>query len=117
MPDLEQDGPEWEIGRISTQLTWNILLNQIPGGDTIIYDRPWQGKPDDVAFRKKKPSYAYSPLMAQGRIFKVMQPIETDLTLFNSRYTAAPSPFLYIQSTKKMAYIAILQEFSRGEAS
>jgi hypothetical protein len=79
------DGPDWEIGHLSGQLTWNVLLRQIPGGDTIIYDRPWQGKSDDVAFRKKLPSYAYSPSGLQGRIFKVMPPIETDLTFFNSR--------------------------------
>lgn len=86
MLNSSQDGPEWEIGRIIAQLTWNVLLKQVPGGDTIIYDRQWQGAADDIVFRKRFPSYAYSPSGLEGRIFKVMPAVEGDLTLFNPRY-------------------------------
>ncbi|KAI3317694.1 hypothetical protein HD806DRAFT_514017 [Xylariaceae sp. AK1471] len=79
------DGAGWEIGKITSQLTWNILLRQVPGGDTIIYDRQWQGAADDKSFRKAFPRYAYEPAGVQGSIFKAMAPIEGDLTFFNSR--------------------------------
>ncbi|KAE9963087.1 hypothetical protein BLS_009702 [Venturia inaequalis] len=79
------DGPDWEIGRISAQLTWNILLKQVPGGDTIIYDRQWQGRADDVVFRKKFPRYAYDPVGLQGNVFKCLMAKQGDLTLFNPR--------------------------------
>ncbi len=80
-----QDCQGWEIGCISAQLTWNTLLAAVPGGETIIYDRQWEGRTDDAAFRKPAPSYAYSPTGLQGRIFKVMLPVEGDVTFFNSR--------------------------------
>lgn len=80
-----QDCQGWEIGRVSAQLSWNILLAAVPGGETVIYDRQWQGKADDDVFRKPPPSYTYSPTGLQGRVFKVMLPIEGDVTFFNSR--------------------------------
>ncbi|KAI0521400.1 hypothetical protein F5B22DRAFT_634765 [Xylaria bambusicola] len=79
------DGAGWEIGKITSQLTWNILLKQVPGGDTIIYDRQWKGAADDEAFRKAFPRYAYEPAGVQGSIFKAMKAVEGDLTFFNSR--------------------------------
>lgn len=81
----KKDCAGWEIGRISAQITWNILLSAVPGGETIVYDRPWRGASDDAVFRKALPSYAYSPMGLQGRVFKVVKPIVGDLTLFNSR--------------------------------
>lgn len=79
------DGPDWEIGSISSQLTWNVLLKRIHGGDTIIYDRQWQGVQDDAVFQKAFPRYAYAPTGIQGCIFKALQAVEGDLTFFNSR--------------------------------
>ncbi|KAI0838469.1 hypothetical protein F5Y06DRAFT_296546 [Hypoxylon sp. FL0890] len=79
------DDPEHEIGAIVGQISWNVLLKQVPGGDTLIHDHQWQGKPDNEKFQKTAPKYAYSPLIYQGRIPKVMPAIEGDLTFFNSR--------------------------------
>ncbi|KAI1106531.1 hypothetical protein F4804DRAFT_300304 [Jackrogersella minutella] len=79
------DGSDWEIGAITGQLSWNILLRQVHGGDTIIYDRQWNGAADNAAFRKAFPSYAFQPLTVQGRIPKTLPAIEGDLTFFNSR--------------------------------
>ena len=81
-----KDGPDWEIGKIAAQLTWNVLVKQVPGGDTIIYDRQWQGDEDDKVFRKTFPRYAYHPTGVQGRIFKALPAVEGDLTFFNPRY-------------------------------
>ncbi|KND86909.1 hypothetical protein TOPH_08467 [Tolypocladium ophioglossoides CBS 100239] len=30
------DGPEWEIGAITAQLTWNILLKEVKGGESVV---------------------------------------------------------------------------------
>ncbi|KAI9168049.1 Leucinostatins biosynthesis cluster protein S [Paramyrothecium foliicola] len=79
------EGNGWEIGRIAAQMSWNILLNPIPGGDTIIYDRQWQAPRDDIEYRKKFPKYAYQPTMVEGRAFKVIRPTPGDLYWFNPR--------------------------------
>ncbi|KAL9052291.1 MAG: hypothetical protein Q9162_005493 [Coniocarpon cinnabarinum] len=79
------DGPGWEIGKVLSQVTWNVLLQQVEGGDTIIYDRQWRGREDDEKFKRAKPSFAYSPVGLQGHTFKAMGAVEGDLTFFNSR--------------------------------
>ncbi|KAG8161537.1 hypothetical protein KVR01_008524 [Diaporthe batatas] len=79
------EGANWEIGRIAAQISWNILINKIPGGDTYIYDREWRAPQDDLTFRKEFPKYAYDPQIVQGRAFKVMSARRGDLTIFNSR--------------------------------
>lgn len=80
-----QEGANWEIGRIAAQLSWNILINKIPGGDTYIYDREWRAPQDDLTWRKEFPKYAYNPQMVEGRAFKVMSARRGDLTIFNPR--------------------------------
>ncbi|KAK1564267.1 uncharacterized protein LY79DRAFT_136241 [Colletotrichum navitas] len=75
----------WKIGDCVAQVTWNILLNTVPGGDTIIYDRQWQAPDDDIAWRKKFPRDSYHPQMLQGHPFKAMEAVAGDLTLFNPR--------------------------------
>ena len=64
---------------------WNTLLANVVGGETIIHDRQWQGAADDGAFRKPLPSYAYSATGLQGSLFKVVTPVEGDVTFSNSR--------------------------------
>jgi hypothetical protein len=91
-PTVQQDGPAWEIGRIESQITWNILLSRVEGGESIIYDRAWRGEPDNKTFKKAPPSYGYTPLMVENLPFKVLQPMLGDLTFFNSR--CVPSLFV-----------------------
>ncbi|KAM0193798.1 hypothetical protein ACHAPI_007449 [Fusarium lateritium] len=75
----------WSIDQIVGQLTWNILLNKVSGGDTIIYDRQWRTPDDDVSWRKPFPRDSYQPQMLEGHPFKAMRAVPGDLTLFNSR--------------------------------
>ncbi|KAF9768846.1 hypothetical protein IL306_013806 [Fusarium sp. DS 682] len=75
----------WSIDQIVGQLTWNILLNEISGGDTIIYDRQWRAPDDDESWRKPFPRDSYQPQMLEGHPFKAMRAIPGDLTLFNPR--------------------------------
>lgn len=79
-----------EIGYVVGQIAWNILLQQVRGGDTIIYDRQWQGKADDVIFKKTAPHYGYWIEGLQGNIFKVIKCVQGDLTFFNARYDIDP---------------------------
>ena len=74
---------------MTTQLTWNILLNEVHGGDTLIYDRQWHAPEDDVEWRKPFPRYAYQPGVVEASAFKVMKPVPGDLTFFNPRYEPA----------------------------
>ncbi|PVI05771.1 hypothetical protein DM02DRAFT_684176 [Periconia macrospinosa] len=75
----------WFISQSVAQLTWNILLNKVPGGDTLIYDRQWRAPEDDIAWRKEFPKDSYNPQMLEGHIFKAMKPVQGDLTFFNPR--------------------------------
>lgn len=81
----DQEGAGWEIGNIAAQMSWNILLNPVPGGDTFIYDRQWQAPEDDLTWRKEFPKYAYDPRMVEGHVFKVVKPVPGDLYYFNPR--------------------------------
>ena len=76
---------DWSIGNIVGQLSWNILLNEAPGSDTLIYDRRWCCPDDDLAWRKVVTRDSYDPKMLEGHPFKSMQPVPGDLTFFNSR--------------------------------
>lgn len=81
----KQSDKDWEIGKVVSQITWNVLLKSVPGGETLVHDRPWQGASDNEKYQKERPRYAYSPKVFEGRIAKVVPPIEGDLTFFNSR--------------------------------
>ncbi|KAI6258694.1 hypothetical protein MCOR27_006008 [Pyricularia oryzae] len=78
------DGPGWEIGRITAQLTWNLLLKEVRGGESVVYRRPWRGPEDDAAF-KVPGSYGYDPKVVQGAEFAVLPPKVGQLSLFNPR--------------------------------
>jgi hypothetical protein len=80
------DAPGWEIGRISAQLSWNILLREVQGGECVIYRRFWEGKSDDETFRQPSPGYGYRKEAVEGCDVQVVQPEVGELTLFNSRY-------------------------------
>ncbi|KAI1852969.1 hypothetical protein JX265_012858 [Neoarthrinium moseri] len=80
------EGKGWEIGRIVAQMSWNILLNPVPGGDTFVFDRQWQAPQDDLSWRKDFPKYAYDPRMVEGCVFKVVKPTPGDLYWFNPRW-------------------------------
>ncbi|KAK2031323.1 hypothetical protein LX32DRAFT_691729 [Colletotrichum zoysiae] len=56
-------------------VTWNILLNAVPGGDTIVYDRQWQAPDDDIEWRKKFPRDSCHPQMLQSHPFKAMEAV------------------------------------------
>jgi hypothetical protein len=60
-------------------------LTQVDGGETVIYNRQWQGKEDDEKFKKPAPSCGYQPIIVQDREFKVMTATKGDLMLMNSR--------------------------------
>lgn len=66
-------------------MSWNILLNPVPGGDTIIYDRTWNAPQDDIKWRKEFPKYAYDPQIVDGCAIKVVKPTPGDLYWFNPR--------------------------------
>ncbi|KAL4868962.1 hypothetical protein BDV12DRAFT_168682 [Aspergillus spectabilis] len=79
------DAPGWEIGSITAQLSWNILLREVQGGECVIYRRFWQGKSDDERFRQPAPGYGYRREAVEGVECQVVKPERGELTLFNSR--------------------------------
>ncbi|RYP35285.1 hypothetical protein DL767_003873 [Monosporascus sp. MG133] len=79
------DAPGWKIGQIVSQITWNIFLKQVRGGESVVYNRYWRGKEDDEVFKKTAPSYGYQTLAVENAEFKVIPAVEGDLTFMNSR--------------------------------
>lgn len=75
----------WSIDKIVSQLTWNVLINKVAGGDTLIYDRQWRAPEDDEEWRKELARDSYQPQMLDGRPFKAMRAVAGDLTFFNPR--------------------------------
>jgi hypothetical protein len=93
------------MGRIVAQMSWNILLNPIPGGDTFIFDRQWQAPQDDMAWRKEFPKYAYDPRMVEGHAFKVVKPTPGDLYWFNPRRAVS----CIFRNTQQEANTAVIE--------
>lgn len=79
------DGPGWEIGAIKAQLTWNILLKEVRGGESVVYNRFWKGKEDDDKYRDVTKSYGYSRDVIDGCESKKIAPIVGQIALFNPR--------------------------------
>jgi hypothetical protein len=77
------EATHWSIENVVSQITWNILLNEVPGGDTLIYDRQWHAPGDDEMWRKTFPRDSYQPQMLEGHTFKAMRAKAGDLTMFN----------------------------------
>lgn len=77
------DGPEWEIGKISAQIAWNIYVQMSDiGGEIVVYRRLWE--PSDEAL-KIPDSYGYSPDLVKDCEYVELLPAQGDLVLFNSR--------------------------------
>ncbi|KAI1342747.1 hypothetical protein F5Y15DRAFT_428705 [Xylariaceae sp. FL0016] len=79
------DAPGWRIGQIVSQITWNVLLKQVRGGESVVYNRFWRGKEDDEGFRRTAPSYGYTTQAVENTQFKVVPAVEGDLSFMNSR--------------------------------
>ena len=77
------DAPDWKIGRIISQLTWNLYVKPSDfGGECTIYNKQW--KVTDERYRIKD-SYGYDPQLVDGTETTVIPPRVGDLILFNSR--------------------------------
>ncbi|KAK8066213.1 signal transduction protein [Apiospora hydei] len=85
-----QSSEGWTVTNIAAQLSWNIVLNPVYGGETIIYDRVWNAPADEQAWQKEIDFDTYHKKMLEGRPFKVMLPVPGDLTLFNTRDHPVP---------------------------
>lgn len=77
------DGPDWTIGSVQFQLSWNIYLD-VPdvGGECLIYRRCWN--PGDES-AKLENSYGYDHSVVRGIDATQVRPIVGDLVIFNSK--------------------------------
>ncbi|KAK7966862.1 uncharacterized protein PG986_001139 [Apiospora aurea] len=80
-----QSSKGWTVTNIAAQLSWNIVLNPVYGGETIIYDRVWDAPADEQAWQKEIDFDTYHKKMLEGRPFKVMLPVPGGLAFFNTR--------------------------------
>ena len=81
------DGKDWEIGKITQQLSYNIYL-QIPkiGGELFVYNMQWKkDKHDKFKLPKRIASYGFSEEMVKDAEFVKFIPKKGDLVLFNSQ--------------------------------
>ncbi|MGH3873019.1 MAG: hypothetical protein ACRDSR_16185 [Pseudonocardiaceae bacterium] len=77
------DAPDWAIGSISAQLTWNIYYTlSESGGETTVFKRPWTM---DLEAFANAGDYGYSPMAVDGSDRQIIAPDRGDLLIFNSR--------------------------------
>lgn len=77
------DGTEWAIGKISSQLAWNLYLTPVEdGGECVVYNRPW--RESDEKF-KVNGSYGYDHEVIKAADMKKIKPVIGDLVFHNSR--------------------------------
>lgn len=83
MDFAKYDGPDWSIGEVAHQLSWNLYIRgQSKGGECVVHNRPW--KPEYEAM-KVDGSYHYNRAVVEGAEAKSNPFVEGDLVLFNSR--------------------------------
>ena len=78
-----QDGPGWEIGGVCAQVTWNILLQEVGGGEAVVYDRFWNNTADEEVFKEGN---VYNSGLIKGYSSKNIKYEVGDLHFFNSRW-------------------------------
>jgi hypothetical protein len=77
------DAPDWQIGKINSQIAWNFYL-QSPtgGGDCIVYDQQWS---EAKEVYKEAGSYGYSMEAVKNAKCVHLSPTEGEIFLFNCR--------------------------------
>jgi 2OG-Fe(II) oxygenase superfamily len=77
------DAQGWEVGRVRSQLAWNLYLRAgQEGGECVVYNRQWcEG---DEKFRLRG-SYGYDPTITAGVELLSLSPVAGDVVLFNCR--------------------------------
>lgn len=77
------DAPDWNIGRIASQLSWNLFIyTPESGGECIVHNRQWGLHHE----RQRLPnSYGYDPLVVKDVESHSITPKIGDLVIFNSR--------------------------------
>lgn len=77
------DGSEWEIGKIRSQLAWNLYLTQVEeGGECVVYNCPWHESDEQF---KLPGSYGYDHKVIENAAMKKIRPVMGDLVIHNSR--------------------------------
>ncbi len=78
------DVPDWSVGRISHQLSWNLYVSTPDcGGEIKIYNRCWQKS--DLGYREQE-SYAYSRDLFRDCQNVTIHVKSGDFLLINPRY-------------------------------
>lgn len=73
----------WSISNVVAQYAWNVYLTDPgQGGETIIYNKPWQPKDDEFS---TKNTYGYDHAVVKGAEFIKFKPRSGMLMFFNSR--------------------------------
>lgn len=73
---------DWNISKITSQLSWNLYLNKPTGGDLLVYEKPFN--PDDESLRIPG-QYYYDDSIVIGRSVFRYSPGIGDVVIFNSR--------------------------------
>ncbi len=77
------DAPDWKIGRISSQLSWNLCVHAPEtNGECVVYNKMWRLSDER---NRMKDSYGYEPSSIEGVEYNALAPKLGDLIIFNSR--------------------------------
>lgn len=81
------DAPEWNIGKLTNQIAWNVYV-KLPeqGGETIVYDKFWQSKIFEKFLSDNNTgSYGFKKELVEDSRHLRIRPSVGDLWFFNSR--------------------------------
>jgi hypothetical protein len=77
----------WRIGEVQQQITWNLYLQEPPGGgECLVYNKQWVPA-DDLDLEEAQPlsSYGYPASTVAGATHHTIRPKQGDVVLFNTR--------------------------------
>ena len=84
------DAPGWSIGRVRSQLAWNVYCQvSHSGGQLRIFNRPWTADAEQLHVPG---SYGYDPALVDQHDFVTIEPQAGDFVAFNSRNFHAVLP-------------------------
>lgn len=84
------DAPDWEVGKVISQLAWNLYVTTpSSGGECIVYNREWSREDEE---HRLSGSYGYDDELVNGVQSFLIWPKCGDITIFNCRNFHRVSP-------------------------
>ena len=98
-----QDSRDWEVGRATAQLAWNLYLNTPSGGKLLLWEKLWQSS-DDI-YQVSHSYYYTDEVVSKSRKLEI-DISEGELVIINSRNYHAVS-----ETSNRLAFGSFISYF------